>query len=631
MAKVALLIGINEYGLGLKPLPAAPRDVAAIQEVLQNSEMGGFDVVKPLINPNHWEMEREIELWFRDRQRDDLVLLFFSGHGIKDERGDLYLAASNTQKDEHGELIKSTAVAASFIHNCSRDSKSKRQVLILDCCFSGAFGSLVARDDSSIDLERQLGAEGRVVLASTSAIQYSFEEKGIDLSIYTRYLVEGIQTGVADQDNDGFISVQELHDYACRKVQDTAPGMSPKIIVLKDEGFDIKIATAKVTDPKLKYHREVERYAKRGEIPEFGCMILKTLSSQLKLSPEEIAEIEETVLRPYRDRLDNIQHYKEAFAAAVKAEFPMSENTRRDLKHYQEMLGLRREDVTSIEAEIAPSPEPQTTPLPEPIKETDVQFISSQPEIKLASSLTNSPSQTAGSVQKSSETFLEKPDGVVPVSNKPRHMLGVVIAGITLVLVAGMSYLGYHFWAEQKEVQQKLLWAKQQEQEAQRREQEAKQREQEKVEQLGKAQQQIEAQKERLLEAQKERLPSTLPSTVGVVCIANQTGRPVSFQYRWGTTEASPWLNAGVLLPGNWGVLQWPYRVPNENRSPPLQILFNTNIIAGVNWRIETISGQAVTAMPVADCSRIGSKGYAFRLASPTSLDLVKPFSSSFE
>lgn len=43
MAKVALLIGISEYEPGLNALPAAVKDIEALQQVLQDPEMGGFD------------------------------------------------------------------------------------------------------------------------------------------------------------------------------------------------------------------------------------------------------------------------------------------------------------------------------------------------------------------------------------------------------------------------------------------------------------------------------------------------------------------------------------------------------------------------------------------------------------
>ena len=87
-------------------------------------------------------------------------------------------------------------------------------MIILDCCFSGAFDpSLIAKNDESVDLLGQLGAEVRVVFTSSSSTQYSFEQQGSDLSLYTRYLIEGIETGAADRDEDGKISVLELHEY----------------------------------------------------------------------------------------------------------------------------------------------------------------------------------------------------------------------------------------------------------------------------------------------------------------------------------------------------------------------------------------------------------------------------------
>ncbi|MBD2682818.1 MULTISPECIES: caspase family protein [Nostoc] len=78
MAKVALLIGVSEYEPGLKPLPAAAKDVEAMQRVLLHQDIGGFDNVTLLINPQQYEMGEAIERLFDGRQRDDLVLLFFS-------------------------------------------------------------------------------------------------------------------------------------------------------------------------------------------------------------------------------------------------------------------------------------------------------------------------------------------------------------------------------------------------------------------------------------------------------------------------------------------------------------------------------------------------------------------------
>ena len=180
MAKIALLIGVSEYEPGLNPLPGAVKDVDAVQQVLLRPDIGGFieSDVTVLKNPARQTMEEEIEKLFINRQKDDLVLLFFSGHGIKDDAGKLYLATRHTRKTARGELIRSSAVVANFVHENMERSRSKRQVVILDSCFSGAFAEgLSAKDDGTVNIREQLGGEGRAVLTSSSSTQYSFEQQ----------------------------------------------------------------------------------------------------------------------------------------------------------------------------------------------------------------------------------------------------------------------------------------------------------------------------------------------------------------------------------------------------------------------------------------------------------------------
>ncbi|MGF2035678.1 MAG: hypothetical protein RMZ43_010255 [Nostoc sp. CmiVER01] len=99
-------------------------------------------------------------------------------------------------------------------------SRSKRQVVILDSCFSGAFAEgLSAKDDGTINIREQLGGEGRAVLTSSSSTQYSFEQQGSDLSIYTRYLIEGITTGAADLDEDGVAPLTSCMSMPAEKLE----------------------------------------------------------------------------------------------------------------------------------------------------------------------------------------------------------------------------------------------------------------------------------------------------------------------------------------------------------------------------------------------------------------------------
>ena len=140
MPKFALLIGVGEYSEGLLPIPSAIKDVEAMRRVLEHPDMGAFDEVKVLANPDKGSMEKAVEdLFLSNRQREDLVLLYFSGHGIKDQNARFYLSTKETGRDQKGDFRRSTALAASKLQEYINDSRSQREVIILDCCFSGAF------------------------------------------------------------------------------------------------------------------------------------------------------------------------------------------------------------------------------------------------------------------------------------------------------------------------------------------------------------------------------------------------------------------------------------------------------------------------------------------------------------
>lgn len=355
MAKLALLIGVSEYEPELKPLPSAVRDVQAIKRVLVHPEMGAFDgkQVSVLTNPGRQEMEVAIELLFTRCQKDDLVVFFFSGHGIKDDVGTLHLSSRGTKKNVDGSLIRSTSVSADFIQKMMDRSRSKRQVAILDCCFSGAFiRGMSAKDDGLIDIKSQLGGEGRVILTSSASTQYSFEDTSDDLSIYTKYLVEGIETGIADQDHDGKIATNELHEYIKRKVQEATPSMKPEFHPFQD-GFKIYLAQAPANSSELQYRRLVERWvADRGEIPSMARAALDTRRTELGLTPAKGYLIEQEVLSPHVIHRQKTIKYEYAFLEAIQKNNHLDEQTKKDLKEFQKNLGLTDDDIQNIEKKV---------------------------------------------------------------------------------------------------------------------------------------------------------------------------------------------------------------------------------------------------------------------------------------
>jgi uncharacterized caspase-like protein len=345
--KVALLIGVSEYGEGIPSLSAPINDVAAMKRVLEDPNMGGFDEVETLINPDLAAMQTAVQQIFANCHRDDLVLLFFSGHGITDDNNRLYLATKGTSKD----FYKATSVPASFIQDISLECYAKRQVIVLDCCYSGAFAEGWQTKSVGIDLEKELGAEGRVVLTSSTATQTSFQQEDEELSLYTQYLVEGMETGAADKDEDGKIHAHELHDYAKAKVQEVKPKQKPGIIIDK-EGFNILISQAPIDDPELDFRKLVEKYATEGQISIVAEKILRFKRQELGITDEKSDEIINEVLAPYRKRIENIELYKKAFTEAVEQNYPLTERLLNELKGLEDVLGLEDKDIAQIQQQI---------------------------------------------------------------------------------------------------------------------------------------------------------------------------------------------------------------------------------------------------------------------------------------
>jgi len=210
----------------------------ALARVLGDMTIGGF-AVKTLLNQPSHQVNREIEAFFASGAKDDLLLLYFSGHGLKDEMGRLYFATTDTDR----KLLRSTAVSAALLHDLMNDCNSRRQALLLDCCYSGAFarGKTHHKAGQTVDIGEYFGqGRGQFVLTASDAMQYAFEGDAISgeglRSVFTDTLVQGLETGEADLDGDGAISCDELYRYLCERIADRMPQQKPRKWAFAAEG-----------------------------------------------------------------------------------------------------------------------------------------------------------------------------------------------------------------------------------------------------------------------------------------------------------------------------------------------------------------------------------------------------------
>ncbi|MFN9694426.1 MAG: caspase family protein, partial [Synechococcaceae cyanobacterium] len=111
-SKHALLIGVSTYGEGLTPIPSARLDVEALAEVLRD--------------PQRTPMERAVELLFANRDPEDLLLLYFSGHGFRGDQRQLLFSCSESRKfsegRERGKVQQSTTLRAAQLREYMKNS-----------------------------------------------------------------------------------------------------------------------------------------------------------------------------------------------------------------------------------------------------------------------------------------------------------------------------------------------------------------------------------------------------------------------------------------------------------------------------------------------------------------------------
>ncbi|NJK49627.1 hypothetical protein HC931_17045 [Candidatus Gracilibacteria bacterium] len=181
-----------------------------------------------------------------------------------------------------------------------------------------------AKGTANALIKEQLGGEGRAILTAASATEYAWAKDEFDLSAYTYYLLEGVRTGKASLDNDDWLSMEELHEYARQKISDAKLEMTPEFYPVR-EGAKIRLFKVKIT-AKEQYRKELQFYLKRGRIPNYVRDRLENLREKLQISQDEAQLIEREVFAPLRQKQENLKRYEKALRGALNEEGSLDSN-----------------------------------------------------------------------------------------------------------------------------------------------------------------------------------------------------------------------------------------------------------------------------------------------------------------
>lgn len=198
--KWALVVGISNFKDSSINLKYAAKDATDFKNFLVSSEHFKPDHVKLLTDEN---ASRDNILgmlgdkWLANRVKaDDLVLVYVSSHGSSattEAGGTNFLVAYDTNKNS----LMATGIPMQWLVNMiGQQVHSDRIILIMDVCHSGAAGEGQKALTRTVGLDPQAMqfGKGQMVLCSSLAEQVSWESKGYENSVFTRRLMEALQT-----------------------------------------------------------------------------------------------------------------------------------------------------------------------------------------------------------------------------------------------------------------------------------------------------------------------------------------------------------------------------------------------------------------------------------------------------
>ena len=238
----AYFVGVADYKSALIPnLKSPPNDIAAFAEILKDRH--GFQiepVITPqsggaqLANPNLNGTKEDILSFLDhiDSSENDRILIYIAGHGRANNsdtfpEGEFLPADSKLQKPDS--FIKMGEIVDRL-----EKLKCRHLMLILDCCYAGAFNWARRTKSSGIDVPRNIHSErfrqfarnkSWVVITSAAYDQLALddvpylgrrgESDDTGMSPFAIILCDALRTGRADLSYgnlpaDGLITVSEL-------------------------------------------------------------------------------------------------------------------------------------------------------------------------------------------------------------------------------------------------------------------------------------------------------------------------------------------------------------------------------------------------------------------------------------
>jgi hypothetical protein len=221
----AVVIGISEYAhknKNLTNLKYAHRDAEKLSEFLKSKAGGSFPASNVKLLTNRQATTKGIRdglfTFLKRTVKEDLVVIFFSGHGTPDpdKPSNLYLVAHDSDPNN----ISATGIPMWDIETAlKRTIAAERTIVLADTCHSagvteGVKGVKIGEQFNKYFAALARARPGRVIFTSCEGYEVSRESKkwGGGHGVFTWALLEALK-GKADKDKSGIVTLGEVLDY----------------------------------------------------------------------------------------------------------------------------------------------------------------------------------------------------------------------------------------------------------------------------------------------------------------------------------------------------------------------------------------------------------------------------------
>lgn len=227
----AVVVGVGEYrSPDIPDLEFAPADARAVKEFLESDAAGPFDEVLYLENERATgaAMREALFVFLQQADFDDLVVIYYAGHGAPDpgRPDNLYLLPTDA---ELGSLAATGFPMWDVKTALRRQIAAERVIVIADACHSAgaADGETVGGGETNLiagGFQSLFTPSRRLMLTAADTNEFSLEDRRWGgHGVFTHFMLEGLQ-GAADADGNGIVTFTELFGHVSEKVRSATNG-----------------------------------------------------------------------------------------------------------------------------------------------------------------------------------------------------------------------------------------------------------------------------------------------------------------------------------------------------------------------------------------------------------------------